>query len=594
MLPPHKVWGANSRHYYACYLVPSSQDNLEFMCKVSKKSHESNYYFALWRGFSKFASENAPSVYDLNIPQRMTSAMYIRICRFLRDKIAGTQWEGHVFTVGGCCRDMVLGEEIKDVDLAVDLPNGGIEFAQWLYSQRLSTWRPVVFERYGTAMLRLRAFPHDDIEIVQTRAEKYTDRNSRNPETAFGSLLEDCLRRDLTINALYYDITHDKLLDICGRSLNDIRHKVIATPLEPDSTYDDDPIRILRTVRFATRLGWEIPSSVAEAITRNVHRLTVIKPERLRGEFEKLLLSANASRALEMLRACGAMKYIVPEVERLHSLRYLPALKDTVWEHSLRTIDMLPADLALRWSALLKDTALPNVGEENNITWPDNKHARVSQAAVVQVLTRLKYYQPLIKDVLFYSSNHETAREWGSYAENMVDADLRRLQFLSGQPDKLNVLLMLIDADNKTLPGKYKMPQQVDMIRMRLNQLHDEGTDMYSYQLPFAERRVKKILNIEHGPLVDNTLEYMMRLAFANPLRSRSEFERLVANFNPHTPVSGPFLSTEIRPSYKRTKRREEPQTETKRGNNRHHRRRSRHRGNRRRGKGPDNGAKND
>ena len=170
----------------------------------------------------------------------MTTQLYIRICRYLRDKIAGTQWEGHVYTVGGCCRDLVLGLEIKDIDLAVDLPNGGVDFAEWLYKNKLSIMHPVIFKRYGTAMLRLRAFPHDD-----------------------------CMRRDLTINALYYNLTTEKLLDITGRSVSDIKNKVIATPLDPDSTYDDDPIRILRTVRFASRLGWDLPVPVFEAMRRN-------------------------------------------------------------------------------------------------------------------------------------------------------------------------------------------------------------------------------------------------------------------------------------------------------------------------------------
>ena len=474
----------------------------------------------------------------------MTTQLYIRICKYLREKIAGTCWEGHVYTVGGCCRDMALGTEIKDVDLAVDLPNGGIEFAKWLYKQRLTTGMPTMFERYGTAMLRLRAFSHDDIEIVQTRAEKYTDRNSRNPQTAYGSITDDCMRRDLTINALYYNITDDKLLDITGRSMSDLKHKVIATPLDPDSTYDDDPIRILRTIRFACRLGWEIPTPVYEAMCRNSSRLDIIKVERLRGEFEKILLLDDAGRALELLRQCGALKMIVPTVTHTAHLTYIPECDDTVWSHTTRAINLLPPDLTLRWACLLSDCAHPS----------DN-HSRKSRHKVLGTLAGLKYHQPLLKDVVFLCANHESTAHWGKFAENMEPAQLRRLQYLCSRVDKMQSLLTLIDAFNKTLPDGYAMPEQVHNIRALDEKMQKDGTAMYTYHLPFAERRIKKILHIEPGPLVDDTLEYMMSMAFINPKLSRAEFERLVSGYTPKEPEAGHvLLADELRPSAKQPK----------------------------------------
>ncbi|MCM1319184.1 MAG: hypothetical protein NC217_02245 [Muribaculaceae bacterium] len=485
----------------------------------------------------------------------MTTQLYLKICEYLRAKISGTRWEGHVYTVGGCCRDMALGAEIKDVDLAVDLPNGGIEFASWLFKQRLTTGRPTMFEKYGTAMLRLRAFPHDDIEIVQTRAEKYTDRNSRNPQTAFGSIYDDCMRRDLTINALYYNITDGKLLDITGKSLDDLKNKVIATPLDPDSTYDDDPIRILRTIRFACRLGWELPQPVFEAMCRNSSRLDIIKVERLRGEFEKILLGPNAGRALDILFRCGALKMIVPVVIHTVSEHYLPGNSDTVWAHTLRAIDLLPPDLTLRWACLLC-----NCGS----SLPDRE--RQCRHKVLGTLIGFKYHQPLLKDVVFLCVNHAYTASWGKYSEDMNPARLRRLQYLCGRPDKMNALLTLIDAFNKTLPDGYAMPEQVQYIRLYNDSMHRDGTEMFTYHLPFAERRIKKILHIEPGPLVDDTLDYMMDLAFANPKRSRAEFEQLVAKYTPKVPTPERVLiADEIRPSAKQPKSAKLPHTNTKR-----------------------------
>ena len=123
-----------------------------------------------------------------------------------------------------------MGLPIKDVDLAVNMPDGGIAFAEWLRKKKLTIGNPVTFPKYGTARLRLKRFPDDELELVQTRSEKYTDRNSRDPSTAFGSIEEDCLRRDLTINSLYYDISRDRMLDLSGRGICDIENHIIETP----------------------------------------------------------------------------------------------------------------------------------------------------------------------------------------------------------------------------------------------------------------------------------------------------------------------------------------------------------------------------
>lgn len=448
----------------------------------------------------------------------MNTKLYKRICVYVREKIAGTKWEGHVFTVGGCCRDMVLGSEINDVDFVVDLPGGGIEFADWLRSKRLTIGSPVKFEKYGTAMTRLKAYPHDNIEMVQTRAEKYTDRNSRNPETAFGSLKEDCFRRDLTINALYYDISNNRVIDITGRGLDDIRNRVICTPSDPDSTYDDDPIRILRTIRFATRLGWELPEYIFESMMRNVHRLTIIKPERMRGEFEKILFGCNPAAALNLIEKCGALKYVIPQLEML-----VKTGDANLWYRTLDAMRNLKDNTpAVRMAVLIHAFQLI-----------DGMKPKQLKAVMVQALMSLKYHNPFIKETLLLAVHALDSENWGSHAELMKDADLRRLQYTCGKPERMTMLLNVMEAVQKS-----HLPQQADAIRMRMAEFARQGSEMYTYHLPFAERRIKKLLNIQPGPLVEDTLRYMMDLAFINPLRSKQEFERLVSAY---TPVAGSF-----------------------------------------------------
>lgn len=176
----------------------------------------------------------------------MTLDQYIEIRHTIRDTIKGTAWENHVYVVGGCVRDELMGNEIKDVDMCVDLPGGGVHFAEWLYSNKQITCKPITYPTYGTAMFHLRQFPDLELECVQTRKEKYPDAKTRNPETAFGSIEEDCFRRDLTINALYRNVSTDELLDYTGRGVEDIQNHTIRTTTDPDIIFDDDPLRILR------------------------------------------------------------------------------------------------------------------------------------------------------------------------------------------------------------------------------------------------------------------------------------------------------------------------------------------------------------
>ena len=233
----------------------------------------------------------------------MKKERYIQIKQFLRTLIKGTEWEGHVFTVGGCVRDELMGSEIKDIDLCVSLPSGGVRFAQWLRDNRHTLKGVTVYPTYGTAMLRLKAFPDVELEFVQTRKEKYIDHSCRNPETAFGTIEDDCMRRDLTINALYSNVSTDGIMDITGKGVDDIRDHIIRTPNEPDVIYDDDPLRILRCIRFASRYGWEIESETYEGMVRNIHRLAIITKERVKDELDKMLTCQHPVMAMELLRS---------------------------------------------------------------------------------------------------------------------------------------------------------------------------------------------------------------------------------------------------------------------------------------------------
>lgn len=252
----------------------------------------------------------------------MTKKEYFDVLLALKKIITGTEWEGHLFVVGGACRDFLMGYPIKDIDLVVDLPNGGIEFANWLCQNHYLVYEPVTYPTYGTAMFKLLEFPELELEIVETRKEQYKDKESRNPDVVYGSLAEDCRRRDLTINALYYDVTNEKIIDLVGGQ-EDIKNHIIRTPSDANVIFNDDPLRQMRVLRFCCRYGFKM-GDLADDIKRNAHRMCIITQERITDEIKKTLMSAiHPSMAFLMWKDCGLIDEILPEISKKNDLFYV-------------------------------------------------------------------------------------------------------------------------------------------------------------------------------------------------------------------------------------------------------------------------------
>lgn len=280
----------------------------------------------------------------------MTEKHYHKILEYFRGIAKGTKWEGHLFAVGGCVRDEILGSEIHDVDIAVDLPNGGILFTRWLQRRRQLAGMPVFFHKFGTAKLRLRRFPDDEIELVQTRAEQYTDKTSRCPEVVSGDIRQDCFRRDFTVNTLYRNISTGEILDMTGHAVDDIREGVLRTPLDPHETFDDDPVRILRCLRFAARFGWRIDPATKEALAANIDRLAIVSRERWAAEFKKMLFGRNLRQSVGELARLDGFKYMNQLVYEMSKKR--------PWDGEKTVLDMGIEDAARLEEEGVDDPAL--------------------------------------------------------------------------------------------------------------------------------------------------------------------------------------------------------------------------------------------
>ena len=468
----------------------------------------------------------------------MKRELYIQIKEFLREVIRGTEFEGRVMTVGGCVRDDLMGLEIKDIDLCVSLPSGGIRFAEWLKEKGLTTKGVIVYPNYGTAMLHLKAFPDVELEFVQTRKEKYIDHSCRNPQTAFGTIEDDCLRRDLTINALYCNVSMDEIIDITGNGVNDIRDHIIRTPADPDLTYDDDPLRILRCIRFASRYGWDIEAETMAGMKRNAFRLEIISKERIHDEFCKMLTCKYPVMAMELLRETGAMHYVIPELEETYDMTQNEYHFGTVWEH---TLAMLGSEklkvkseelLVLRLAALLHDIGkirCREVTEDGKIHFL--KHELKSYDMIEGIMRKLKFSNDEIREVRFLALHHMDCKSWGSRCEQMKDKKLRKLQYICQTEDRFRQLMALIHADNMAHAEGRCMPDQVPMILARTEQMKAEGSAMFGYKLPLSGMDVMTIKGLKSSPQVKECMEYLIKVAYVDPLQSREEFEKLLKGY---------------------------------------------------------------
>lgn len=452
----------------------------------------------------------------------MELTKYKEIISHLREVIQGSPYYGHLFAVGGCVRDVVMGVEPKDIDLVIDLPNGGIEFAEWMECNGHTTGSVVTYPTYGTAMFKLREFPDVELECVQTRKEQYKDKNSRNPETCHGTLEEDAYRRDLTINSLYYDVTGDKLLDPTGNGIGDIKNNVIRVTSTPDIVYQDDALRILRCLRFSSRFGWEIDKDTYDGMVRNVDRLSIITKERIQDELNKMLLCDRPVMAIQLMRKIGVMKYVIPEFEETYGLTQNRFHFGDVYEHTIKVLEHTPPKLELRMAALLHDIGKiksKTVDENGNVHF--YRHEEVSAEMCVEILRRLKYSNDFITRVRFFVRNHMVTKAWSDGCEYTKDKSLRKLQYKCGDYDTFIDLLTLIHADNISHATAYCMPNQAGEVVDRTRCMMLQKMDMFDYKLPIDGNDVMEAKGLQPGRKVKECLDYALKLAYNNPKMDR-------------------------------------------------------------------------
>ena len=407
------------------------------------------------------------------------------------------------FVIGGYVRDCFLGKKSKDIDIVVE--GSGTAFAREV-GKRVHS-RVSVFENYGTAMLR---YHHTEIEFVGARRESYT-RDSRNPIVEDGTLEDDQLRRDFTINAMAFSLQKEDygtLVDPFG-GIRDLDKGIIRTPADPDKTFDDDPLRMLRAVRFATKLStWEkyfnITPECFASIRRNASRLQILSKERIVEELNKILVTDHPSMGFDLMDRAGMLQYILPDLLKLKGVQMLEgrAHKEN-FAHTLQVVDNLAEmeveaisqgllhdyepvengfeetlrtepNVWLRWAALLHDIGKPASKKFDPVTgWSFHGHEVIGGRMVPKIFTALK--MPLnekMKYVQKLVSLH--LRPQALVTEEVTDSAVRRLLFEAGNDIEDLMLLCKADITSKNEHKVEVLKSNFDLVMGKIRQVEEK------------------------------------------------------------------------------------------------------------------------
>jgi len=407
------------------------------------------------------------------------------------------------YVVGGYVRDSILGREVTDFDVMVI--GDGISFAEKV-SQALNAPNLVIFKNFGTAMLPLgEAFENLKVEFVGARSESY-HAESRKPVVQTADVKTDLSRRDFTINAMAMAINKDRFAGIVDlfNGREDLKNKIIRTPLDPDETFSDDPLRMMRAVRFASQLQFEIEKATYDGIARNAERMTIVSQERITDEFMKILGSSKPSLGFYLLFETGLLKIICPELVALSGVEQQQGfMHKDVFKHTLKVLDNIAemtGDLPLRFAALTHDIGKPRTKKfVDGSGWTFHGHEEVGARMVKGIGKKLK----LPNDFFLYASKIVKLhmRPIQLVDEEVTDSAIRRLIFDSGE-DVDNLLLLCradITSGNKERAKMHL--QNFEHVLTRVREV-EEKDRLRAFQPPIRGDEIMTLFKIPPGKKV--------------------------------------------------------------------------------------------
>lgn len=436
------------------------------------------------------------------------------------------------YVVGGYVRDLLLNRTSKDIDFVT--VGSGIELAQAIAGKEGKQAHIAIFRNYGTAQLKWKGF---ELEFVGARKESY-NRNSRNPIVEDGTLRDDLARRDFTINAMAICVNRNAsfgtIIDLFN-GIEDIEDGLIRTPLDPEVTFSDDPLRMLRGIRFATQLGFTIVPETLQAIKNNASRLKIISRERIADELNKIMKSSLPSIGWNLLSYTGLLPYILPELEELKKVDSVNGRshKDN-FDHTMQVLDKvaiktrtLNPDEALwiRWGALLHDIAKPVTKKwDVKAGWTFHNHNFIGSRMIPRIFRSLKL--PMNNKMKLVQKLVELHMRPIALVEDIVtDSAVRRLLFEAG--DDIEALMTLCEADitSKNPDKVRRLQKNFQLVRQKMTEL-EERDRIRNFQPPINGYEIMAIFGIDNN----DSVEYLKNIGILKSAVKDAVLDGIIAN----------------------------------------------------------------